>query len=172
MPSKIQSISLKIKRGAPLRVTHDLRRERRSQWHRQSCLCSCDLGLVRVDPPRELAQSNHRTLTTRPRPLSAGFYSTMKPSRNRRNPLKTKNRCTVYSTMKSGGYRGRFSPITIHESLLAIFACQRGQLPLSTPRATRFAVRRAARLLWCCGSRVRRFRRSTIQKVERRGSAA
>src|SRR6202034_159098 len=52
---------------------------------------------------------------TAPTPCPAGrhstrdFYSTMPPSRNRRNPHKTNNRCTVYSTMKRGGSRGRFS---------------------------------------------------------------
>jgi hypothetical protein len=36
------------------------------------------------------------------------FYSTMKPSRNRRNSLKTNNRCTLYSTINRGGAAAHF----------------------------------------------------------------
>jgi hypothetical protein len=52
---------------------------------------------------------------------SRHFYSTMPPSRNRRNPRKTNNRCTLYSTINRGGPQQEFvhvrkSLVTNHES--------------------------------------------------------
>ena len=40
---------------------------------------------------------------------SRHFYSTMPPSRNRRNPHKTNNRCTLYSTINRGGPEHEFA---------------------------------------------------------------
>ncbi len=46
------------------------------------------------------------------------FYSTITPNRNVRNPLKTNNRCTVYSTQSCSIFSGVFhhSRITTHQS--------------------------------------------------------
>ena len=44
-----------------------------------------------------------------PADLDAHFYSTVMLSRKRRNPMKTKDRCTLYSTVNRGGSEAIFS---------------------------------------------------------------